>query len=107
MRRKRWVRRKRRAQEAQPAQQRAAAPCAGGTVAVVGVVQPGAKLPLPHNWAADRKQLQVLCATLAPPPPCCPPVHRVPCPHTDTAQCCTACTSIRLRIDRKGHRLRS
>lgn len=60
VRRKRWVRRKRRVQDPQQAPQRATSmPSAGSAVMVVGVVQPGAKLPLPHNWAADRKQLQV------------------------------------------------
>ncbi len=66
-RRRRWVRRKR--QAAQPLRQASGTASAsqGGTSrrmsvgqkTVLGVVQPGGKLPLPYGWSSPGKQLQV------------------------------------------------
>lgn len=67
VRRRRWVRRKR--QAVQP--QRGASGSGGaaetgtsrrvsvGRTTVLGVVQPGGKLPLPYGWSSPGKQLQV------------------------------------------------
>ena len=61
VRRKRWVRGKQRIEvpQQQTDSHSSNAISAGSDVEFIGVVQPGAKLPLPLDWATNGRQLQV------------------------------------------------